>query len=262
MPTALMRDVLWRASVLLQDTSPQFQRAPEHEMVDWAQDAETAITKFLPAACSRIDAVRLKPGTKQSIESIAAAYCKPGDGTTPTVPIIGTQVLDLIRNLGVDGLTAGKSIRVVSRKQLDIVNSDWHSVVDTVVRSFVYDPATPRYFWVTPGVHATTQVWIEIAYTAQPLKIPNTGTAGAELYSFSGASAQTITIADEFIDDIVNYIVARANMRPVEWADAQKANAFASMFTGSLNAKVTALTGNNPNLKFLPFAPEPIGEAK
>jgi hypothetical protein len=70
-----------------------------------------------------------------------------------------------------------------------------------------------------------------------------------------------IQVRDEFIDDLVNYVVARANMKDAEWADANKAQFFQSMFLGSLNAKVAAITGSNPNLKRLPFAPEPIGAA-
>jgi hypothetical protein len=253
---------MWRASVLLQDTVPQFQRHPEHEMVDWMNDIQTAITKFLPSACSRVDSIKLVPGTKQSIQAIPAVNCKPGDGTTPADAVVGTMLLDVIRNMGPDGLTPGRSIRVVPRKQLDTMSPDWHTVASTEVASFVYDPATPRYFWVTPGVHASTPVWVDAAFTAQPLKIPNTGTTGAELYRIDGGSTQTITIADEFIDDIVNGVVARANMKPVEWADANKASAFTAMFVSSLNAKVEAITGNNPNLKFLPFAPAPLGAAR
>lgn len=258
--TVLVKDVLYRAAVLLQDTAPQCQRWPEHEMVDWLNDAQVAITKFLPAACSRIDVVKLKPGTRQSIEAIAAADCKPGDGSTPAGPIYGTQLLDVIRNMGADGLTPGKAIRITEREVMDSQSPDWHTLTGPAVRSFMYDPRTPRYYYVTPGVTGT--MWAEHAYTAQPVKIPNTGQVGAELYLFIGVSTATISIADEYVDDLVNYIVARANMKEVKWADGNKATVFAQMFLTSLNAKVTALTGSNPNLSQLPFAPEPLGRAK
>lgn len=228
MPTVLVKDVLSRASNLLLDAAPQFHRHPQP--------------------------IKLKPGTKQSIASIAAADCKPGDGSNPTAPVIGTQLLSLVRNMGAAGTTPGRAIRVQPRDALDTQDPDWHTKTGTVVRGFIADPATPHEFYVTPGVPAAgTTVWVEASYTAQPLRIP---------YADYSASNVTITIADEFIDDLVNYIVARANMKPVEWVDAAKAVAFASMFTSSLNAKVEALTGHNPNLKFLPFAPAPIGAAK
>lgn len=254
MPTVLMREVLWRASTMLQDTKPQFYRHLERDMVDAVNDGQVAITKFLPSACSRVDSVRLVPGTKQSIQAIPAAFCKPGDGTTPAVPIIGTQLLDVIRNMGADGLTPGRTIRLIPGKTQDAQDRDWHTSVGTSIKTYVYDPATPRYFWVYPGVHASTQVWADLSYTAQPLKIPYTGTEEAPQYAWDGASTQTITIADEHLDDLVNYTVARMLYKPSEWADAQKGDAFAAMFTGSLNAKVAALTGNNPNIRHLPMA--------
>ncbi len=259
--TEKVKDVLWRISVLLQDVSPQFQRWSENEIVNWLNDGQMAIVKYLPAACSRIDAVKLKAGTRQSIESIAAADCKPGDGSTPSVAILGTQVLDVIRNMGSDGVSAGRPIRVVKRETLDVESPNWHSTTGSAVSSYTHDPRNARYFYVTPGVPASPAVWAEVSYTAQPTKIPNTGAPGSELYLVGGSSTTVIGVADEFVDDLVNYVVARANMKNAEQGDMNKASAFSAMFTGSLNSKVAAITGNNPNLKFLPFAPEPIGAA-
>ena len=96
---------------------------------------------------------------------------------------------------------------------------------------------------------------------ATSLVTANTGTVGGELYLVSGSSAQKLCIADEHSDDLVNYIVARANMKDTEWSDGNKAMAFAKLFTDSINGLVTARTGSNPNLKRLPFAPEPMGAA-
>jgi len=262
MPAVLMRDVLWRASTLLQDTDPQFYRNAEHDMVDAVIDAQVAIAKFVPGACARVDAVRLVPGTLQTIDPIPAEFCKPGDGSTPALPIAGTLLLDPICNMGADGLTPGRMVRVVPGKAQDSQDPNWHASVGTVIKAIVYDPATPRQFYTVPGVHATTPVWLRLSYTAQPLKIPNTGTAGSPLYAYAGASTQTITIADEYLADIVNYVVAVMCMKPSEWADASKGAAFAGMFTGSLNAKVLAITGSNPNLQFQQFAPTPVGRAK
>jgi hypothetical protein len=259
--TTYVRDAIWRIAGLLQDVSPQYTRWPETEIVNWLNDAHLAITKFLPAACSRIDAVKLKTGTRQSIETILAADCKPGDGSTPAVPILGTQVLDVIRNMGADGLTPGKSIRLITdgREVLDTQSPTWHTVTASAVAQFVFDPRMPRYFYVYPGVTGT--VWVEVAYTAQPIKIPNTGTLGSELYKVDGSNTFTIQVADEHIDDLVNYVCARAYMKNAQFGNGNSAAAFSGMFVNSLNAKVTALTGNSPNLQRLPFAPEPIGQA-
>jgi hypothetical protein len=259
--TLLVKDVLWRVAGLLQDTVPQFIRWPEVELVNWLNDAQVAITKYLPAASSRVDVIRLVPGTRQSIESIPAANCKPGDGSTPAQPIYGNQFMKAIRNMGADGLTPGKVVRIVDMDTMDSQSPGWHQTVGTAVGVVVHDPRFPRYFYVFPGVHATTQVWLEVGYTAQPLKIPAGGLEGAEIYKVDGASTETIKIADEYVDDLVDYVVARAYSKDSEYADANKAVAFTNRFLTSLNAKVAAITGNNPNLKRLPLATEPLAAA-
>lgn len=247
---------MWRVSVILKDTSPQFTFWPEHELVQWMNDAQAAITKFLPSACSRVDAIKLKPGTRQSIDKILAADCKPGDGSTPTLPVYGKQLIDgVMRNMGADGATPGTAIRLVDRSIKDGQSLNWHTVVGAgSVSSLIYNPETPKVFYVSPGVSASVVTWIELAYTAQPLQIDNSGTVGSERYQNSGSATDTLTIDDQFLDDIVNYTVARAHMKISKYGDPSKAIAYTNMFTGSLNAQVTALTGNSPKLTSLPMA--------
>lgn len=253
--TILVREALRRVSVLLQDISPQFVKYPESQAVDALNDAHLAIAKFLPSAAARYDDIKLKPGTRQTIETIAPADCKPGNGTTPTQPIKGVGFLGLTHNMGSDGLVAGSVIRLIDAEMLDAADPDWRSMARaaTAVKCAMFDPVMPLYFDVYPPVHATTPVWVAAKFNAQPLRIPNTGTpGGGELYAASGTSTATIEVRDEFIDDLVNYVVARANMKDAEWADGNKATYFTNLFLGSLNAKVQAMTGTNPNIKMLP----------
>lgn len=263
--TIKVKEVVRRISALMQDNNQQFARMPESEIVDFLNDAQRAIYKFLPAACSRIDAIRLVPGTLQSIESIPAAYCKPGDGSTPAVPVIGSLLLDVVCNMGTAGTTPGKAIRQITegRELLDALNPNWHTEADTVVTNFMFDPRTPRHFYVTPGAHASTQVWARVAYVAEPLLIPNTGTVGSELYADSGNSSTTISVHDEHVDDLVNYCCARLLMKNAQYSAStgMSVESYASQFTGSINAKATAIMGYNPNLTRLPFAPAPMGAA-
>lgn len=262
--TILVKEAVWSICCLLNDEKDQFSRWPEMGIVGWINDARRAITKYLPAAFSRVDAIKLRPGTLQSIESIAVADCKPGDGSTPTVPIIGSQLLDVICNMGADGLTPGRAIRLITdgREAMDAQNPNWHSQTAAAVRNVLFDPRAPRHFHVTPGVPTSPAVWIRACYAAQPIPIPNTGVPGSELYLFSGGSTAKLDLDDEFFDDIVNYACARAFMKNSQVAGSgPSAAAYTSLFTGSINAKVAAITGNNPNLQRLPFAPEPIAQA-
>lgn len=262
--TTTVRELLWRVSSVLDDRNPQFNRWPERELVDALNDGQLAITKFLPSSCSRVDTIKLKAGTRQQIDTILAADCKPGDGTTPTQNILGVQCLDWVRNMGSDGLTPGQAIpQPVSRRILDQERPNWHSVAGTTINQVTFDPATPRTFFVQPAVPASPAVWLELAYIAQPLRIPNTGTPGSELYAFGGANATTISIGDENVEELLYYICARAYMKNSEYGgDPARMSQFTALFTSSLNARVTAITGHNPNLQRLPMAPEPIGAAK
>lgn len=258
--TVLVKDVLWRVAAHLQDYTPQYARWPEQELVNYLNDAQAAIAKFLPAAASRVDTIRLQAGSRQSIETIATTDCKPGDGSTPAVPIQGQMLLDIVRNMGTDGVTPGKVVRLTERKVLDETFPLWHLSTGAAVAGFMYDPRTPKYFYVTPALSA--RAWVEAMYAALPVLVPAGGVPGSEIYANAGSSAAKLTIGDESLDDVVNYVVARANLNETEWADGNKAAAFTSLFLTSLNARVVALTGNNPGLSMLPFAPEPLGRAK
>lgn len=258
MPTALVKDVLWRVSGQLLDTSPQFARFAERDMVHFLNDAQVAINKFVPTAAARLDAVKLAAGSRQGIATIPAASCKPADGSTPSVPIYGTQFLSPRRNMGANGTTPGAAIRILDRDALDASDPLWHTRTGTTIKGVVVDPQTPLWFYVYPGVPPTTDVWIEQAYNALPLPIPNTATVDSDgvhasgVYSNAQSSTQTITISDEHVDDLVNYVLARLLMKDSKYADPVKAAAHTTLFTGSINAKVTAMTGTNPNLRMLP----------
>jgi hypothetical protein len=259
--TELVKDVLWRVSLILQDHNPQYQKWSERELVHWLNDAQVAITKFLPSACSRYISRRLRPGSKQSIDTIAPADYRDENGGTPSQPLYGTLLIDVPRNMGANGQTPGRVVRLVDRKTLDSQTENWHTITGTEVTNFTFDPRAPKDFYVTPAVPASPAVWVEMVLTAQPLKIPAGGPPGSPIYHVGGASTQTITISDEYLDDLVHYVVARAHMKEAEFGDPAKAVAYTQMFTGSLNAKVTAITGVNPNLQRLPLAVEPLGAA-
>lgn len=248
--SVLVRDVLWRASVLLGDNAPQFERWPCAEMIRWLNDGQRAIAKYLPSAGSRVDALRLAPGTKQSIEAIASGAIVPGDGSAP-VAVRGNMLMSVSRNMGTDGATPGRAIRLVDRDMLDTLTPDWHTTAGSPPAEYVFDPRLPKVFYVNPPVPGAGTWWAEVIYLADPVALLETDT-----YAFSGANDSKISVADVFADDLTNYIVARGQMKDAEFSvSMQSAGAFATMFINSINAQATAATGVNPNLEWLPFAP-------
>lgn len=254
MGTTLVKDLFFRASSQLQDLSPQFTRWTQRELVDALNDGQKAIAKYMPWSCARVDAVKLKPGTRQSIELIAAADIIPGDGSTPA-QVAGTVLQSVMRNMGTNGSTPGRAVRVIDREILDINSSDWHSAAlsSTPVSAFVFDPRTPKVFYVSPGIPANTNWWVELSFLADPVSVAH---AIEGTYGKDGASTVTISVDDKYVDDLLSYVLARAFMKDAEYAaNPQMAAAYTTLFTTSINAQAAAVTGVNPNLQSLPFNP-------
>lgn len=248
--TVLVKDVLWRVSILLGDTLPQFKRWSERELVHWLNDARIAITKALPLANVRVDAIKLPNDSYHSIETIAAADCIPGDGSTPTVPIYGTQFLRATRNMGLDGLERGKAIRMVDREDMDAAEPDWSMRVGANVTSCIFDPLQPLRFGTYPSTKGLA--WIEIAYCAVPIPITNTAAAGSEAYLNSGSSTVTLGIADQYVEECVDYVLSRAHQSDVLHAEPVKAIYHEQRFINSLKSKLAASGGTDPNLSIQP----------
>lgn len=245
--------------MLLQDTDPQFYRTPEREMVDFLNEGAMFVSSLLPMASSRIDTVKLKPGGLQSIDTVAQADIIPGDGVVLTGPLQGIQVLRVLCNMGTTGLQAGKAIRITPSEIKDAQNLSWRGVAGTTIDQVCIDPGTPKHFENYPAVQGP--VWVRMAWCVQPRPVAYTGTPEALQYGSAGSNSTTIPLADEYAQVLINFIVARSNMRDAEWADRNKGDYFAGLVVNWLNAKVAAITGTNPNLKTLPFASAPIGQA-
>lgn len=248
--STLVKDLLFRVSSQLHDVSPQFTRWTQRELVSWLNDGQKAIAKYMPSSCSRVDAIKLAAGTKQSIERLLAGNVR-SDGGLTTSNIYGGYLQSIIRNMGADGATPGRSIRLVDREVMDVNNPTWHSETGAYVSQYMFDPRMPKVFYVYPGVPSATNAWIEISYLSDPVEVSATGS-----YGMDGTSLTTISVDDKYIDDLVNYILARAYMKDAEFAaNGNLASAHSNMFTASINAQATALSGVNPNLQSLPMNP-------
>lgn len=255
MPTVLVRSVLFRASTLLLDTNPQFVRWSAAELVEWMNEGQRAIAKYVPIAASRIDSIKLSPGTRQSIADINASNIIPGDGATPR-DVHGLYLNDIIRNMGVDGKSPGAVVSVASRETIDAVDRMWHSqrvARGGAIQHFTFDPRAPKVFYVSPPAGSST--WVEANIIESPPDVP--APVDSTTYAIDGASTQTISIDDRWADDLLNYIVARAWMKDAEdAASASNVQLYSTLFTNSINAQVAVLTGQNPNLRVLPLTPD------
>jgi len=239
-----VKDILYAVSTQLQDVDPQFERYTQRELVTWLNEGQKAIAKYVPSSCSRVDAIKLVPGTKQSITKVLAANIKRGDGLAST-DLYGIALTSLIRNMGSDGQTPGRAIRVLDRETLDAFTPNWHTQTGDYIEGFVYDPRTPQIFYVTPGVKALATLWVEAQLIANPDDIDVNGS-----YGMNGNDATTVSIDEQNTDDLTNYILARAYAKDSESSNVAMSGMYGQQFVSSINAQATAITGVNPNLRW------------
>lgn len=242
-PTKI-KDILFAVSTQLQDVDPQFERYTSRELVTWLNEGQKAIAKYIPLSCSRVDAFKLVAGTKQSIHKVPAARVLR-DGVAPTEDVYGITLMSVICNMGADGLTPGRAVRLADHESMDAFAPNWPAETGTEVVNYLYSPKTPQTFYVIPGVKAGTDMWVDLQYTFNP---PEVSTSGS--YGMDGADTTVIGIDESNTDDLINYILARSYAKDSESSNVQMSTMYGQMFVSSINAQATAITGVNPNLRW------------
>jgi hypothetical protein len=128
--------------------------------LDWLNDAQRAVVLVRPDASSVVQNIALVAGTKQSI------------------PATASRLLGVVRNMGSDGATPGKSIRLVDRQTMDDFNRDWYTATPAAaVDEVIYDDKkAPRTFWVTPPLSGATNIEVELSIFPVAVTDPDAGT--------------------------------------------------------------------------------------
>lgn len=118
-------------------------------------------------------------------------------GTKQTIPAGSERLIEVIRNMGTDGATAGPAITIGDRKAMDRANPYWHTATaDAEVEEWFYDPRVPKVYWVSPPQPASGQGYIEIAHVAKPADVAN--------------AADPITISDFYANALTHYMLFMA----------------------------------------------------
>ena len=151
MGTLVAGDVIQRVSVALFDTNQAKWSSPE--LLGYLNDGQRVIGTMQPTGTQAIVSAPLRAGARQSI------------------PSNGWLLIDVIRNMGADGLTPGRSIRIVSRRLLDGYDPDWMTerTPTAEAQSFFYDLRDQASFFVYPP--STGGVFVEINYAVVPVPL-------------------------------------------------------------------------------------------
>lgn len=209
-----LSDITTRVRILLNDQDET--RWSPSELAGWVNDAQKLVAVMRPDASVSNSVVTLSAGTKQSI---------PNDGF---------RLLDVIRNIGSDGTTPGRSVRIVDREVLDSQDPMWHTTTQSAtIKHFIYDNRNPLTFYVYPP--ATNTAKLEIMYSKSPATV---ATANDDL-----------AISDLYLDVVVNYVMYRAYSKDAEFsANANLASGYLQVVYSMLGIKTQKDVAFSPDM--------------
>lgn len=228
MGTVTAKTIIDKATIQLIDLANiRWTRA---ELLSWLNDGMRQIVLIQPSATSTTSVVQLDAGTRQYI---------PDDGWL---------LLSIYRNMGTNGTTPGRAIRIISREIIDSFNPNWHTdTAKAEVRNYVYTDQDQTAFYVSPPNTGTQ--YIELNYSVQPADLT--------------AETQVIPIFDIFQSALVDYILYRACSKDAEYAPGlQLASQYSASFVAAIQGKTVSEVSGNPTMSLGPRNPPVRGSAQ
>ena len=185
--------------------------------VEWINDAQRAIALHRPDASIQTSSVKLVAGVDQSIT--------------------GRRLLTVVRNMGADGNTPGKAIRLVERGAKDDFEPDWPTLTEeTEIKEYMYDARVPKEFMVSPPVSSTTNVYVRLTQAVDPTDITDEN--------------DTINLDDVYAPVIVEWLLYRWFSRDSEETpNWQRAARHYQSFFNLLGIKIEMDKLVNPKLR-------------
>ena len=206
------------------------QRWTDAELLRWMSDAQRTIVAMSPSLGEVTAALLLSAGTKQ------------------TLPDGAFMLLDIKRNMGADGLTPGRAVRVVTRELMDGIDPNWHAGArSSVTQNYIYDPMQPRTFYCWPPSTGTNYLEVSRA------QVPTEMTTGAA----------TLTVPDLYQTAIFDYTMFRAHQKDSDYAAGEgKAQVYMALFTAIFGQHEGAKLSESPNMQLGPTDLGSKGAAK
>jgi len=218
MGTILASAIISKASVQLIDTANV--RWSQSELLGWLNSAQRQIAQANPDIANHVVSVQLTAGTRQ------------------TVPADGFLFFEAYRNMGSDGVTPGRSVRIASRETLDAFNRDWHSAPATAVtQAYLFNSHDNAAFYVYPPSDGTN--YLEINYAKSPADI---------------ALSDVIVVPDIYENVILDYILARAFSKDTEAGNPAIAQMYYQLFAAGLQAYEAGQEASDANKSLAPGA--------
>lgn len=155
-------------------------RFPDDVLLGFLSDAQRTVVLCRPDANAVLRSVHLEAGS-----------------TRQALPSDGVRFLGVVRNMGADGTTPGRAVRLVDMDAMNASYASWHTLSGVEVRDCCPDESTPTVYWVSP-VPGENQ-WVEIKFSANPDDLDN--------------ASDAISVFDTFAEALREYALYRAYAR-------------------------------------------------
>lgn len=196
---------------------------PDADCVEYLNNAVYALMGLRPHAFSVVGTQLLVAGTKQELE--ADEY----------------MLLDITRNMGTSGTTAGRIITKVDRWQVDLLNQHWHKRPGkSYTEHYTYEPEKSlTIFYVTPPVSTSAPHYIE----------KNAATYPAKVTVANQATAMTVAPDESYEPFIKAWMSYEAYLKETTERSAARAMQYLQTAANLLNVKLQNLQRQHEKLK-------------
>lgn len=227
--TVTAQSIIDRVRTQLIDIGAQ-KRWTDAELLQWLSDAQRAVIAVQADSSNFVTSVALAIGTRQKI---------PDDGN---------MLLSIYRNMGTDGQTPGRAVRIISREILDGQNPTWHTDAKvTDVYNYTFDATDRTAFYVYPPSDGTGH--LEVNYSRLPSEM-------TEL-------TDQIVVQEIYRTALFDYVMYRACQKDSDFAAGQSlAQTYFQSFVAFMGADGSAEKEDSPNLSLTGFNPQISGASK
>jgi len=220
MSTVTGQNITDKASILLLDIGGVRWPAAT-ELLGWVNSGMKEVVLQKPNALTLTSSIPMVAGTKQ------------------TIPSTSISLLELVRNMGADGLTPGAAIGIIDRNLLDTMNPYWHtSTPATETTNFCYDLRDLKTFYCLPPQPVGTVQKVEAVMSINPVTLT--------------ALSQVISLDDIYETVLIDYVLYRAFSKDAEHAaNMQRADYYHKAFLSALGVKAQSESLFSAAVKFV-----------
>jgi hypothetical protein len=220
------------ASDLIIDASEQFGDTITYSggvvSVDGSRVTEEDWIRYIGGALKNLILVRPDARTKLVAHQLTA------DTTVQTLPDEALRLIDIVRNMGTDGLTPGYPITIIRKELLDDADYTWHTATaQSYIDHYMYNLEDPYRFWVTPI--PSSAIYVDMIYSY----VPTLPTAGSD----------DVDIRDVFWAPIIHWMLYKAFMIDDEAVNTEQAIHHFNGFYTALGQEVKAGAMASPKKK-------------